>query len=193
MKTTRPSLLLRVRDPRDSDAWREFYGLYAPLLLRYARERGLTPEDAEDVRDQCLETVVRKIADFEYDRARGSFQGWLRQMAEHKIIDHLRRRHPRLAESARLAALADSAPTPQEVWETEWKRGRLRFCLDRVRDSVPERDFETFRLLLFEELPVDRVCERLAINANQVYKAKARVLAEVRRTIAELDADGLGS
>ena len=38
---TRESLLLRIRDPRDRDAWYEFVSIYRPLIYRVARRYGL--------------------------------------------------------------------------------------------------------------------------------------------------------
>ena len=45
---TRPSLLIRVRDPADADAWRQFLDLYGPLVYRFARKRGLQDADAAE-------------------------------------------------------------------------------------------------------------------------------------------------
>ena len=36
---TRASLLVRIRDPRDDEAWRQFLALYEPLLRAFARKR----------------------------------------------------------------------------------------------------------------------------------------------------------
>ena len=74
MATTRASLLLRLKDPTDAEAWSEFHKLYAPLLYRYARRRGLSRDDAEEIRDQCLEVVTRKMPTFEYDKEKGGVQ-----------------------------------------------------------------------------------------------------------------------
>lgn len=52
MTTTRATLLARLKNRSDAEAWSQFQKLYAPLLYRYARGRGLSREDAEDVRDQ---------------------------------------------------------------------------------------------------------------------------------------------
>ena len=46
--TTRPSLLVRIRDARDAEAWREFVRLYSPLVYRFARRKGLQDADAAD-------------------------------------------------------------------------------------------------------------------------------------------------
>jgi len=46
---TRASLLLRLRDAQDGEAWREFVDLYAPLVYGYARKQGLQDADAADL------------------------------------------------------------------------------------------------------------------------------------------------
>jgi DNA-directed RNA polymerase specialized sigma24 family protein len=98
MTTTRTTLLARVKNRSDAAAWDEFHQLYAPLLYRYARSRGLSREDAADVRDACLEVVARKIADFEYDRAKGGFKSWLYVSVE--------RTAPRLSAVGRVVRVA---------------------------------------------------------------------------------------
>ncbi len=187
MTTTRKTLLDRVKDRDDNEAWTEFYGLYAPLLFRYARARGLREGDADEVRDECLEVIARKMGDFEYDRSRGRFKGWLYRIASGKVVDLLRKRQEVRADTGDLMSVPDPAPTPDEVWQREWKEEHLRQSLERARRRVPTRDFEVFRMLLEEECPVPEVCDRLGINANQVYKAKGRVLRRVREALDTID------
>ena len=47
--TTRASLLLRLRDPRNHEAWVEFVSLYEPVIYRLLRHAGLRDADALDV------------------------------------------------------------------------------------------------------------------------------------------------
>ena len=176
MNTTRASLLLRLKDRSDAAAWRDFQELYAPLLYRYARARGLSREDAEDVRDECIAVVARKIAAFEYYKAKGGFKNWLYRIASGKVIDLLRQRREKQADSGQMAALPDPAPTPDEAWETNWRNQHLMYCVEQVRSHVSERNHEAFRLLSFEECSVEEVCARLDMTPEQVYQAKSRVL-----------------
>ena len=186
MTTTRETLLFRLRDHADDSAWSEFYSVYAPLMYRYARARGLSERDAEEIRDQCLEVVVRRMPDFEYDRSRGRFKAWLHRIVTGRVVDAHRRRREATAESADLAGLLDPQPAPDELWEEEWRRGILRASMDRARQLVSPRDFDVFESLL-EGRPVAEVCERFAINPNQVYKAKGRVLKRVRDVMLRID------
>jgi DNA-directed RNA polymerase specialized sigma24 family protein len=57
---TRPSLLVRIRDARDREAWGEFVEIYAPLVYKTARRRGLQDSDAADLTQEVLRSVMGK-------------------------------------------------------------------------------------------------------------------------------------
>ena len=186
MTGTRATLLERERDPRDREAWDEFFALYAPLLESYARASGLARNDAEEVRDQCLEVLARKLPEFEYERSRGSFQAWLHRMARGKVIDLLRARKVRKCESVALERLDAPEPGPDEHWEREWRAEHLRYALSLVRRDEPEERFRAFELLLVEGLSVAEVAERTGLQATQIYKLKAALLKKVRAVLERL-------
>ena len=58
---TRPSLLVRLRDPRDQAAWTQFITLYGPLVYGYARKQGLQDADAADLSQEVLGTIARAV------------------------------------------------------------------------------------------------------------------------------------
>jgi len=182
---TSRTLLERLRDTSDDSAWREFHALYAPLLENFALARGLGADDAEELRDACVELAVRKLPDFEYDPARGSFKGWLHRIALGKVVDAQRRGGVRTAETRELADLADPHPSPEEAWEQVWRREHFRFALREAESRLSERTQQAFSLLLAGH-SVELVCERMGMNANQVYKAKARALQSVREVLVKL-------
>jgi DNA-directed RNA polymerase specialized sigma24 family protein len=74
---TRPSLLLRLREPADQEAWRHFVDAYGPMVYRYARQRGLQDADAADLTQIVLLQVSGSVRRFDYDPQRGRFRGWL--------------------------------------------------------------------------------------------------------------------
>jgi hypothetical protein len=69
-KATRASLLARVRDWGDDEGWREFHALYGPLIRNVARQSGLPESEADDVAQETLLAVAKKLPGFEYDPAR---------------------------------------------------------------------------------------------------------------------------
>jgi RNA polymerase sigma-70 factor (ECF subfamily) len=186
MTGTRQTLLQRLRDPGDRGAWEEFFELYSPLLEGYARAHGLSRADVEEVRDQCLEVLARKLPDFEYERSRGSFQGWLHRLARGKVVDLLRARKVRASESVEWASVADPLPSLDETWEHQWRAEHLRYALDRVRRTESEERYRVFELLLVEDCSVADVCARTGLEAARVYKIKAAVLKRVRAVLERL-------
>ena len=46
---TRQTLLIRLRDLKDVEAWGTFYEVYLPMIQRYCRSVGLQEADAADI------------------------------------------------------------------------------------------------------------------------------------------------
>src|SRR5689334_19675138 len=89
---TNLSLMRRLRDHADEQAWFEFVELYRPAIVRLARRKGLQPSDAEDLAQTVLLSVASAIERWEPDQGRAKFRTWLFTVANRKVIDALRRR-----------------------------------------------------------------------------------------------------
>ena len=73
---TRITLLGRLRrDPGDQEAWGEFVEQYGPKVFAWCRRWGLQEADAQDVTQDVLLKLARKMKDFTYDPSR-SFRAW---------------------------------------------------------------------------------------------------------------------
>ncbi len=94
---TRVTLLTRLKDGRDADAWREFVHLYGPVVYRFARNRGLQDADAADLMQDVMRSVARNAHRMEYDPKKGTFRGWLYTVTRNKIYNFLssQRNRPR--------------------------------------------------------------------------------------------------
>src|SRR5206468_782748 len=94
---TRASLLVRIRDGRDTEAWQEFVRLYAPVIYGFARRRGLQDADAADLMQEVLRSVAAAADRLDYDPRRGTFRAWLFTVTRNKLYNLLdgQRRHVR--------------------------------------------------------------------------------------------------
>ena len=113
--TTRPSLLLRLRNPRDDEAWRVFVETYTPLVYGYCRRRGLQASDVSDVTQEVMVQVSHSIRDFSYQPERGRFRDWLGTLTRTKLIGFLPgtpARERRVASPRRNWSVSSRRPSP---------------------------------------------------------------------------------
>src|SRR5271155_3369519 len=82
---TRPSLLIRLRDHQDHQAWAQFVEVYAPFIYGYLRKRGLQDADAADLTQTCLRQVATHVGRLEHDPRRGTFRGWLFTIVRNRL------------------------------------------------------------------------------------------------------------
>ena len=184
MNTTRSSLLDRVRDFDNTSSWVEFDRLYRPLLMHYARGRGLGATDAEEVAQQCLEVIVRRISGF---RKRSSFRSWLRRIVANKVKKHFRERKKWSTTGA--DALADAVGTeeaPDAAWDRQWELAHLAYCMDDLRSEFAEHTVRAFQLYAIQEMPVAEIASLLSVTPNQIYVAKSRVTRRIKERFSEL-------
>jgi RNA polymerase sigma-70 factor (ECF subfamily) len=188
--TTRPSLLLRIRDRSDRRAWETFDALYRPMLQRFARARGLGETDAEETAQQCLATIADRIAEFSYDPQKGRFKGWLCTLVNNRVRNLLRDRREQQGETADFEATPQREPTPDEAFDRIWMEEHLWHCLRELRGEVEETTFLAFQSYVIEQRPIEQVCQELKLTPNNVYTIKWRLTERVAAKMREL-LDGL--
>ncbi|MBN2562780.1 MAG: sigma-70 family RNA polymerase sigma factor [Phycisphaerae bacterium] len=186
MRTTRASLLMRIKDRRDQTAWREFDAIYRPMLYRFATARGLDDAGAEDVVQQCMVAVQEHIVRFDYDPRKGRFKGWLRTLVNNRVRNLLRDRHDQIAESKDFKRDQEREQSPEEIFDKLWMDEHLKHCLRLVRGEVEEATFKAFQHYVIEERPAEEVCKELNMTTNQLYKIKWRITRKIGERMKEL-------
>jgi RNA polymerase sigma factor (sigma-70 family) len=190
---TRPSLLMRLRDPRDQEAWRTFLDLYAPLIYGFGRKSGLQDADAADLTQIVLQAVSSSIGRLDYEPAKGTFRGWLFGVARHQLSKWRRAQRQSFqaqgtGDTENLEQLA-AHPAPEGVaewWETEYKRQRFLVAAGRVRPLVNEDAWHAFWQTAVEGRPASDVAAELKVKLGALYTAKSRVLALIKKEIQKL-------
>lgn len=195
---TRHSLLERLRDWEDQASWRDFFNTYWKFIYGVAIRSGLSDQEAEDVVQETVVSVAKKMPEFVYDPAKCSFKGWLMHVTRLRIIDQFRRRQPALHQSP--AGDTDSRRTPtvervpdasaavqqDAAWEDEWERNLVDAALERVKLRVKPEHYQIFYLSAVKGLGTLEVARMLQVNVGQVYLVRHRLAKEVKREVARL-------
>lgn len=186
---TRPSLLLRLRDPRDGAAWSEFVDLYAPLIYGLARQRGLQDADAADVTQEALRAVALGAGKLEYDPSRGSFRGWLFTIARNKLRNFFAaQRHvvQGTGDSALHQWLQEQPSAAESAeWDVACEQRLFTWAANQVRSEFQEATWQAFWRTAVEGQKAAAVAAALGISTGAVYIARSRVLARLRARIRE--------
>ena len=191
--TTRLTFLLRLRDRADSLSWQEFHARYGELLNRYARIRGASAIDAEDVVQDVEMGLFRAMDGFEYDASKGRFRSYLRLAVLHAMS---RRASKQARQGEPLDPKAFDYLTGErdaqadDHWEREWRLHRLRWALREVARDIEPATLEAFKMHVLEGVPAAETAERLSISKNSVYQAKSRVMKRLKERLDTLDPDG---
>jgi RNA polymerase sigma factor (sigma-70 family) len=200
---TRASLLDRLRSWEDQASWRDFFNTYWKFIYGVAIRSGLSDSEAEDVVQETVISVAKKMPEFVYDPAKCSFKGWLMHVTRLRILDQLRRRQPPFQQppaaeddsrrTSTVERVPDVAAMDQQdaAWETEWERNLVDAAMERVKLRVKAEHYQIFHLSAVKGLKSTEVARMLQVNLGQVYLIRHRLAKEVKREVERLKAKPL--
>ena len=195
---TRLSLIERLRNLDDHGSWQEFFETYWKLIYCAAIKFGLSDQEAEEVVQETVIGVARKMETFRYEPRTCSFKGWLMHVTRRRVIDHLRKRQPHvksfvpLPEDTRTTQLGLQIPDAaaelafNEMWDEEWGKNLADAALDRVRRRVPAEQYQIFYLHSVKNMAGRDIGELLRVSRAKVYVVCHRVGRLVKREMAML-------
>ncbi|MBI4661726.1 MAG: sigma-70 family RNA polymerase sigma factor [Verrucomicrobia bacterium] len=195
---TRRTLLSRLKDWNDEKSWREFFNTYWKLIYGVAIKAGLNDTEAQEVVQETVITVAKKMPGFKYDPALGSFKGWLLHITRWRINDQLRKRQranqgqgKRPGETTTTSDIK-RIPDPSSidldaVWEQDWEKNLMDAAIDRVKRQVDPKQYQMFDLHVIKEWPARKTAQKLHTSLAKVYYAKYKIAALIRKETKHLE------
>ena len=187
---TRESLLVRLTDPQDHDAWAEFVELYRPAVYRLARRKGQQPADAEDLTQQVFASISQAIVRWDPDPRRGRFRAWLLRIAKNATLNALTRTRPDAGiGGSSILELLHNQPDFDAGLEAEltieYRRQVFRWAVRQVRQEVEQASWEAFWLTSVEGESVEHAASRLGKTPGAIYVARCRIMRRLRDKVQE--------
>jgi RNA polymerase sigma-70 factor (ECF subfamily) len=156
----------------DEDALRALHFRYAALVFAVAA-RFLDAATAEEVVQDVFITLWKKHQTF--DPARGSFKGWLVQIARRRALNELRRKQGRGEHSDEaVAGLPDDSLEPDEAQWLAHRRSVIRAAVD----ALPAAQRQALSLAFFDELTHEQIA---AVLQTPLGTTKTRIRLGLKR------------
>ena len=195
---TRKSLIARLDNWEDQKTWDEFYQTYWRLIYSVAIKAGLRPEEAFDCVQETILSIAKQSKKKLYDPEQGSFKTWLMNMTRWRINDQFRKRKKDTAmtggewDDDRKTAVIDRIEDPNgdvlsRLWDVEWKKNVAEAALARVKAQVSPKQYQIFDFYVVRQWDAQKVQEKLNVSMAQVYLAKHRVGAVLKKELAKLE------
>ncbi|MFN0126078.1 MAG: RNA polymerase sigma factor [Verrucomicrobiales bacterium] len=179
---TRRSLISRLRNWDDHASWQEFFDSYWKLIYVVALKSGLSNSEAEEVVQETVISIAKKMPSFEYDPAKCTFKSWLKHVTRLRILDQFRKRRPDYYRSApgdeetEGTATVERIPDPhgqdiEKVWDQEWEGNLLEAAIERVKAKSKAAQYQVFYMHMVQQIPAMEVGRMLGISLGRVYFA----------------------
>ncbi|MEM6471411.1 MAG: sigma-70 family RNA polymerase sigma factor [Planctomycetota bacterium] len=187
---TRASLVLRVKDPNDQQAWDEFVGLYQPVVYRVGLSRGLQEADAHDLVQTVFISIAASIGNWEPENSRVRFRHWLLRVAKNATINALTRRPADRAGGVMGGVLEEVPAEDREsasLVELEYRRELLLRATEMVRVDFAPDTWRAFELTAIQGLSKEQAAHELGKSIGTIYAARSRIIKRLSETVSSLE------
>ena len=188
---TRYSLIARLPDKQDVEAWDQFVSIYEPLVYRLARSKGFQDADAREIVQEVFVAVSGAVQRWEPDPERGRFRSWLFRIARNLMIKFLtRRKHRPLGSGdSGIAELleqhVDPSPDDTALFDLEYQREVYRWAAQKVQQQVKEKTWQAFSMTTIDGRSTADVSRELSMSIGAIYIACSRVRSRLRDLVVE--------
>jgi RNA polymerase sigma-70 factor (ECF subfamily) len=188
---TSVSLIERIANAPTDDDWRRLDDLYRPLLRAWMARAGVPESEIDDLVQEVLLVVTRKITGFEW-RGPGAFRAWLRTILAHQLRDYFRgqKKRPIATGNSDFLRRLDELESPDSALSRLWDRQHdehvVASLMERVQGDFAPVTWQAFLRHVQDGEPAGQVAEALGLSLNSVLLAKSRVLKRLRQEAAGL-------
>lgn len=173
---TRLTLLDRVKDPQDQQAWTEFEAYYRDFILMVLRKMHFPQDDQEDLSQEVLLKLWKNLKNHHQNNEQAKFRTWLSVVIKNTVLNRLdsyqrREKH----EQEYRAQLPEEAKQDLDHWiESEWKQHMIDQVMQHLKQFFSGQALKIF-LMDLEGKSIDEISTTLSIKKNSIYVLRNRV------------------
>jgi RNA polymerase sigma-70 factor (ECF subfamily) len=191
MQTTQWSLIVRLQDPRDQEAWMEFSENYHAAIMQSLMRKGLCQQDAEDIAQQVMMSVANTLSKRPHDPDRAKFRTWLKRVIRNAAINALRDSSKRVLAKGGTDSLSELNSLPlqddaEELLVQEYQNQLVRVASKAIEDEFQPDTWQMFWRSTVLGQPIEQVAKELGKQVGSVYASRSRVMRRLRLEIEKM-------
>lgn len=191
MASTEKSLLIRAKNGSEQ-AWEKMVEVYRPMIFHWLIQHDVVRQDAEDISQDILITMIERLSDFEHNGNPGAFRSWLRMMVVNRSRAFWRARgyRPKATGATDFHNMLKELEDPQSQLSGQWNQQHnehvLRSVLRMLRNEFEQRTLHAFELVVMQGKTTKEAADALQMSVGAIYVARSRVLRRVREEVEGL-------
>ena len=184
--TTQVSLILRLRNASDADAWEQFISIYHPLIWSTAKRLQMSDADAHDACQNTLFRLSQVVHQWSPDKENSNFRGWLFRVSRNCMLREFEKNKKQIGVAITfggeqfLNQLAEDPDESESKFQLELRRQLFAVAIEAVEPLIKPLYWDAFRLSYIENKGIKETAELLKTDVQTVYVARHRVLNQIR-------------
>ena len=189
--TTQHDRLAAATDVANHEAWAYIHAAYASPIARLCQRSGLSAGEAEEVVNDVLVRLSRRLAAAPFKPQCLRLREWLAHVTHQQIFEaqRLRAHHDLTPAAVRLVAEwlpGTHAPEADPEARQNLERHLWSVCLARVREASSPRHWQIFEAYCFHETPSPEVARAFNTSEFNVRMIRMRMIRRIRAQWAML-------
>jgi RNA polymerase sigma factor (sigma-70 family) len=194
---TRHTLLARIRDPQDSDAWQEFIDFYKNYIYVIVRSMNIKTHDADDILQQVTLKLWKNLPTHLHDPKKGRFRAWVSTVTKNTVLSFIKKQQIRTEKMDQAQKEEESSylksiklPDIEVIAQKEWEVFVTNTALENLEERFTPQAIQAFKLHVAGNSPDDSA-KQLGVSRDSIYKyisrIKVRFIDEITYLREEMD------
>jgi RNA polymerase sigma factor (sigma-70 family) len=193
MNNTRLTLLQKLKDRHDDEAWEDFVSYYERFVAAVLVQMKLGSHDLDDIKQIVMLKAWKVLPEFDYERSKGRFRNWLAVITRNEARTFLRKKYRNFdleggERQEQLRILSDSWQDAEveRISHDEWKKYIVTLAWENIALSLSEKVKRCYEMLN-DSLGITEIADSLSIKENSVYVYRKRVEKQMMKEILRLE------
>ncbi|MDD7987349.1 sigma-70 family RNA polymerase sigma factor [Lentisphaera marina] len=190
---TRYTLLDRLKNDDDQEAWEDFKAYYDPFILIMLSKFNIAHDDKDDLVQEILLSLWKSLKQFKPDENRAKFRTWFSQIIYCRSMDFYRKKSSSDKKVESLtkdptALESFTEPEIEKIFQKEWEAHIVNVALENISPMFSGKAIDVFKMAM-KNTETNTIAKSFDLKTNTVIQLKNRVKNRLVKEIQTLKSE----